>query len=110
MFSITALAIVLFQFTNPDVIAQELDAPPRPDWTRPCTVLNGSWRFDFDPQDAGEKENWQQSHAFGKTINVPFPWQSELSGIHDIEYQGAREPPRVPRVRRGGLSGEGLGQ
>lgn len=89
MLSSTLLAVVLIHLTSPEVTAEELDAPPRPDWSRPCTVLNGPWRFDFDPQDAGEKENWQQSHTFSKSINVPFPWQSELSGIHDTEYQGA---------------------
>lgn len=88
MFSPTAVAILLFQMAGSDVMSQELDAPPRPDWSRPCTVLNGPWRFDFDPGDLGEKENWPQSHAFTRTIVVPYPWQSELSGIGDVEYQG----------------------
>ncbi len=69
--------------------SMELDAHPRPDWSRPCALLNGPWQFDFDPQDAGIKEQWFVNHAFTKTIQVPFPWQSELSGIHDTAYQGA---------------------
>lgn len=50
--------------------------------------LNGEWRFDFDPQDVGIKEEWYKQHTYSKKINVPFPWQSKLSGIQDTQYNG----------------------
>jgi beta-galactosidase/beta-glucuronidase len=64
---------------------------PRPDFQRsPWVNLNGQWGFDFDPQDAGEKEQWfaPGKHAFSKKIVVPFPWESKLSGIGDKDYKG----------------------
>ncbi len=64
---------------------------PRPDFQRsPWVNLNGQWDFDFDPQDAGEKEQWfaPGKHAFSKKITVPFPWESKLSGISDKDYKG----------------------
>lgn len=73
----------------PDLVAvEELNAHPRPDWARPCTMLDGAWRFDFDPADAGQTEKWHESHAWTKSIRVPYPWQSPLSGIGDATYQG----------------------
>src|SRR5580700_6941065 len=42
---------------------------PRPDFERPqWMTLNGQWDFGFD-------------NKFGRTITVPFCWESELSGI-----------------------------
>jgi hypothetical protein len=64
---------------------------PRPDFQRsPWVNLNGQWAFDFDPQDAGEKEQWfaPGKHAFSKQITVPFPWESKLSGIGEKDYKG----------------------
>jgi hypothetical protein len=64
---------------------------PRPDLHRsPWVNLNGSWAFDFDPKDVGEREEWFSpgKHAFSKKIMVPFPWESMLSGIADKEYKG----------------------
>ncbi|MBI4558291.1 MAG: hypothetical protein HY706_11975 [Candidatus Hydrogenedentes bacterium] len=51
--------------------------------------LNGPWRFDLDRDDVGVGQQWFAGHTFTRTINVPFPWQSELSGVHDLAYQGA---------------------
>ena len=68
---------------------EALEDHPRPDWARPWVSLNGEWRFDFDPDDAGLRERWFEGRALSRTIRVPFPWQSELSCIHDTEYQGA---------------------
>ncbi|MCC6489762.1 MAG: glycoside hydrolase family 2, partial [Candidatus Hydrogenedentes bacterium] len=67
---------------------QPLDGHPRPDWARPWVNLNGAWQFDFDPEDAGLRDHWYENHTYGRTIQVPFPWQSELSGIHDTAYNG----------------------
>lgn len=62
---------------------------PRPDWARSWVDLNGSWRFDFDPQDVGVHERWFDQHTFSRTIQIPYPWQSVLSGVHDPAYQRA---------------------
>ncbi len=67
---------------------QSLENHPRPDLARPWLNLDGTWRFDFDPEDRGLKEEWFQSHTFTKEIKVPFCWQSALSGIQDTEYNG----------------------
>lgn len=67
---------------------QAIDDHPRPNWARPWINLNGEWKFDFDPQDVGLKEEWHKQHEYGKKINVPFPWQSKLSGIEDTKYNG----------------------
>ena len=66
--------------------------------------LNGPWRFAFDPGLIGEQEHWYLRNSRGKvnaymgrhqmeskplTINVPFPWESPLSGVARPEYKGA---------------------
>lgn len=59
-----------------EVTAGERTEHPRPDWKREQWMnLNGLWDFSFD-----EKLDQQ--------INVPYPWESELSGIGDTEYRG----------------------
>ncbi|MEV0616742.1 sugar-binding domain-containing protein [Nonomuraea sp. NPDC050404] len=56
---------------------------PRPDADRrPFTgdawmSLNGTWSFDFDPGDVGERERWfDPGRTFGKAIRVPYGYQS----------------------------------
>ena len=57
---------------------------PRPDFIRKdITILDGEWQFDFDDENLGLKEKWYVSHDYGKRITVPYPYQSELSGISD---------------------------
>ncbi len=58
---------------------------PRPDFQREQWVnLNGNWSFEFDKEDAGLKNAWQDGNtAFSKSILVPFPWGSNLSGLKD---------------------------
>jgi len=65
---------------------------PRPDFQRAHWLnLNGRWSFDFDPDSVGEDEKWysKNAHNYGMHIIVPFPWESELSEVHDTEYKGA---------------------
>ena len=84
------------------VSAQEIKIP-RPEHPRPEAMrarwanLNGRWDFRFDAQDQGLREGWEKPGAAGynQAIVVPFPWESELSGIHQI--QGA---PKVGWYRR----------
>jgi beta-galactosidase/beta-glucuronidase len=65
---------------------------PRPEYPRPqferseWLNLNGEWGFEFDDNKVGVKERWFQDPNFSKQINVPFSYQSELSGIGDIAF------------------------
>jgi beta-galactosidase/beta-glucuronidase len=64
---------------------------PRPEYPRPQFVrsewlnLNGEWEFDFDDQNQGQKQGWHYGLPLARRINVPFPYQSALSGINDKE-------------------------
>lgn len=71
---------------------------PRPEHPRPYFQranwqnLNGPWRFSFDEQLIGEQSHWQMPRAeFAQalTINVPFPWESKLSGLERSTHKGA---------------------
>lgn len=58
---------------------------PRPDFEREIWEnLNGEWDFEFDDKDEGERNRWFEKSNFSKKINVPFCYQSKLSGIGDI--------------------------
>lgn len=60
---------------------------PRPQLIRNSWVnLNGEWEFEYDDQEAGEEEKWYNSHNFSKTIQVPFCFQSRLSGIGETDF------------------------
>ncbi len=63
---------------------------PRPEYPRPDFArkgdwlnLNGSWDFDFDDTNVGDRESWHVRHAYSRKITVPFPFQAPLSGIGD---------------------------
>ncbi|MDB5478772.1 MAG: glycoside hydrolase family 2 sugar binding protein, partial [Alphaproteobacteria bacterium] len=58
---------------------------PRPQFYRPRYMkLNGEWQFDFDDGRRGMEEKWfERDHKLSRTINVPFAYQTELSGIND---------------------------
>lgn len=64
-------------------------APPRPEYPRPQFArrewvnLNGEWEFAFDDLDAGLREGWYDGRSLTGRITVPFPYQSQLSGIND---------------------------
>ncbi len=66
-----------------------ISAVPRPEYPRPqfersdWTNLNGPWEFAFDDAEQGLQLGWQDGRQFDKQIIVPFPYQSELSGIND---------------------------
>ena len=60
---------------------------PRPDRVRDAWMtLNGQWDFAFDPEDAGRAQRWYRSLPATHRIEVPFCYQSELSGIHDDRH------------------------
>jgi len=81
------LLIFLLLLINPFIHAQEIPLPehPRPDFQRVLWQnLNGPWDFAFDAGDMGIQEDWGEGKtAFDKSILVPFPWGSQLSGIQD---------------------------
>ncbi|MFW6438366.1 MAG: glycoside hydrolase family 2 protein, partial [Armatimonadota bacterium] len=60
---------------------------PGVDWLN----LNGEWHFEFDPDDIGMSEKWQDARAdrFSRTIRVPFPWESHMAwGTEDRASNG----------------------
>ncbi|MCB1644777.1 MAG: hypothetical protein KDI36_04955 [Pseudomonadales bacterium] len=65
---------------------------PRPEYPRPVLVrddwlnLNGAWRFRSDPEDEGMDSGWFRAQLPDATrIIVPFPVESEASGVHVTE-------------------------
>lgn len=60
---------------------------PRPDRMRASWMtLNGPWSFAFDPDDDGRAHRWYRSLPATHRIEVPFGYQSALSGIHDDRH------------------------
>lgn len=56
---------------------------PRPSFVRNTFLsLNGERNFDFDDKNEGLKRKFYESANFSKKINVPFAYQTELSGIN----------------------------
>ncbi len=57
---------------------------PRPQFVRDNWVnFNGTWDFAFDDANCGEKEKWYRNFNGTHTINVPFTYETKLSGIQD---------------------------
>ena len=57
---------------------------PRPDFIRPLWInLNGEWEFEFDDANEGLQSGWYDGRSLTRRIVVPFPYQSQLSGIND---------------------------
>ena len=61
---------------------------PQPQFQREIWEnLNGEWEFEFDDHRVGDKEKWFLSEkSLTKRIQVPFVYQSELSGIGNTEF------------------------
>jgi beta-galactosidase/beta-glucuronidase len=65
---------------------------PRQDFLRDKWLdLQGPWEFEFDDENLGEKQRWYDERSFSRSINVPYVYQSELSGInmrerHDVVW------------------------
>jgi beta-galactosidase/beta-glucuronidase len=84
---------------------------PRPEYPRPQFVrdewlnLNGEWEFAFDDGERGLELSWHDGRGLRGRIVVPFPYQSELSGIGDksvhecVWYARSFEVPREWRGR-----------
>src|SRR5690625_7659476 len=60
---------------------------PRPQFERSSWLnLNGTWDFDFDDENKGDKDQWYSNHRFTQKIEVPFCYQSKLSGIGETDF------------------------
>ncbi|MBQ8559543.1 MAG: beta galactosidase jelly roll domain-containing protein [Tyzzerella sp.] len=57
---------------------------PRPQFVRnQWENLNGTWDFGFDDQNVGETEKWYENFKGDLAIQVPFTFETKLSGIQD---------------------------
>ena len=63
---------------------------PRPQLRRERWMdLNGAWAFAYDDADVGVAERWfEREDVFDRTIQVPYPPESQASGVADT----ARHP------------------
>ncbi len=75
------------------VVAGAQQPIPRPEYPQPqfqrerWVSLNGDWQFEFDDKDMGLAEGWATGNrAFGRTIKVPYCFESRLSGIGDVSF------------------------
>jgi beta-galactosidase/beta-glucuronidase len=60
---------------------------PQPQFVRETWLnLNGEWEFDYDDQASGERERWYDGKSLPKRINVPYCFQSKLSGIGETDF------------------------
>ncbi|MCC2752600.1 glycoside hydrolase family 2 protein [Enterococcus gallinarum] len=60
---------------------------PNPQFRRTnWTNLNGIWDFRFDENKEGVAQNWQKGFKSTQTIEVPFVYQSQRSGIHQKAF------------------------
>ncbi|MDQ3554601.1 MAG: glycoside hydrolase family 2, partial [Chloroflexota bacterium] len=64
-------------------------AYPRPQLRRDrWTDLAGPWGFAYDDGDVGLAERWcEREDPFDRTIQVPYPPESQLSGIADTSFR-----------------------
>ncbi|GMK41929.1 beta-glucuronidase [Paenibacillus sp. CCS19] len=80
---------------------------PRPQLVRQEWLsLNGEWEFAFDDEVVGERERWYVpgNEGFPMRIQVPFCFQSELSGIGDTSFHDVvwyRRTIEVPEAYAG---------
>ena len=78
---------LLFLSFSALAFSQQIPLPehPRPDFERTNWInLNGNWDFEFDSLKESTEKRWQNgTTAFSKSILVPFPWGSALSGVKD---------------------------
>lgn len=57
---------------------------PRPQFIRShWQNLNGSWDFAFDDDNVGELQKWYEDFNSQTEIQVPFTYETKLSGIQD---------------------------
>ncbi len=74
---------------------------PRPQFVRDQWInLNGTWQFQFDDKNVGEQEQYFNKETLDKEIQVPFVYQSKLSGIGERtihEYVWYKKEVVIPK-------------
>lgn len=91
---ITPIFIALLAVMFTASVLADIPRPehPRPDhWRDNWINLNGQWNFKFDPDNAGNSQEWFKADYADwpkQKINVPFAWESRLSGIEKPDYKG----------------------
>src|SRR5215207_1106310 len=102
---VALLALALCAPEAPAQTAVPRAEVPRPDFVpADWQTLNGRWEFEFDDEGRGVSERWYapaSSKRFTKSINVPFAFQSKLSGIGDTSFHDVvwyRRPLRLPEA------------
>ncbi|MGW4586137.1 glycoside hydrolase family 2 protein [Amycolatopsis thermoflava] len=81
---------------------------PRPQLVRSEWFdLDGAWGFAFDDDDRGLADHWfTATEPFDRTITVPYPPESQLSGVHATEphtvvwYRREFDAPPIPDGHR----------
>jgi beta-galactosidase/beta-glucuronidase len=74
----------LEESTNVSFLREEY---PRPQFQRDRWMhINGTWDFVFDDENRGLQEKWYERFPEALTIQVPFAYQTRLSGIHDPSF------------------------
>ena len=75
-------------------------AYPRPQLRRAqWQDLGGPWGFADDDDDVGRRDGWSRDDGpFDATIQVPYPPESALSGIHDPAVHPVVWYRRVVRI------------
>lgn len=77
---------------DPLIASRQDGSHPRPQALRAAwTELSGEWGFAFDDRERGLREHWEawgadHERSFPLRIQVPFPFESTLSGIGDTSY------------------------
>lgn len=79
------------------------ESAPNPQFVRQNWIdLTGTWRFRYDDDDTGLEHGWWKSEfdADSLEIEVPFPPESEMSGIGDTSFHPVvwyqRTLPEIP--------------
>ncbi|CAN5564032.1 glycoside hydrolase family 2 TIM barrel-domain containing protein [soil metagenome] len=88
------------------MLIDDLASAPNPQFARPDWIdLTGLWQFGFDDADAGVRERWfERPELLRERIQIPYPPESRLSGIHDTGYHTRLWYARTfeaPRMRPG---------
>lgn len=73
-------------------VAKATNDIPRPEYPRPqferstWVNLNGTWTYEFDSDNTGNKRNLPTSKSLSGTITVPFCPESKLSGVNHTDF------------------------
>ena len=79
---------------------------PRPQFVREdWENLNGTWDFAFDDANQGEREKWFETFTGDLKIQVPFTYETKMSGIQDEKRHDNVWYHRTIQVDAGKLEG-----